>query len=96
MTAVPEGGPRPAGVVEAYAVMMREQIAPALRELGFKGSSGTFTMRRDGAHGEIRFQKDGRSVRGQILPFTVEVGYWCGQTASARCCPCRGGTPGGS
>ena len=76
MAAVPEGGPRPAGVVEAYAVMMREQIAPALRELGFKGSSGVFTMRRDGAHGEIRFCKDGRSVRTQILPFTVEVGYW--------------------
>jgi hypothetical protein len=40
MTAVPEGGPRPVGVVEACAVMMREQIAPALRELGVQGQLG--------------------------------------------------------
>ena len=76
--------------MEAYAVLMREQIAPALPEMGFKGSSGKFTMRRDGAHGGVWFQKDGRSLRRQIPPFTFEVGYWSGEERIGSLMPVPG------
>jgi hypothetical protein len=63
-------------VQQAYAAMMREQIAPALRELGFTGSSGVFSYGSGGSQGHARWQKDARQWRQQRLRFTVNVGYW--------------------
>ncbi|MGO8886944.1 MAG: HEAT repeat domain-containing protein [Streptosporangiaceae bacterium] len=63
-------------VTDAYREMMRGQIAPALRALGFTGSAGAFRYRSGGHEGGIGFQKDGRDVRLQRLGFTVNVGFW--------------------
>jgi len=58
--------------------MMREQIVPALREIGFSGPARTLKYGRGDRQGTIRFQKDGRSVRHQLMPFTANVNYIAG------------------
>lgn len=78
MTSFRELDPPPARVVEVYDLMMREQVGPALREIGFKGTLRSFKYGRDGRFGEVRWQKDGRAAYAQIMPFTANVGYIAG------------------
>jgi hypothetical protein len=66
-------------VQQAYDQMMREQAAPALRELGFTGTARIFRYWSGGHKGEIRWQKDARQARRQILRFTINLGWrWGG------------------
>jgi hypothetical protein len=65
-------------VLEAYDVMMREHVTPALRGLGFTGTLPRFTMRRDGARGGLAWQKDSRFYRYGRVQFTANMGWWCG------------------
>lgn len=66
-------------VQQAYDQMMREQVAPALRELGFTGTARIFRYWSGGHKGEIRWQKDARQARRQILRFTINLGWrWGG------------------
>jgi hypothetical protein len=58
--------------------MMREQIVPALRQIGFSGPARTLKYGRWDRWGTIRFQKDGRAVRAQRMPFTANVDYIAG------------------
>jgi hypothetical protein len=53
--------------------MMRDHVAPDLRELGFTGGSGTFTYAANGYDGVIRTQKDMRGTRLRTR-FTLQVG----------------------
>jgi len=62
-------------VIEVYAYMMREQIVPALREIGFSGPARVLKYGRGHRWGTIRFQKDGRAARAQRMPFTANVDY---------------------
>jgi hypothetical protein len=57
---------------DAFKRMMQEQVAPALRRLGFKGSGQTFTLPSDTHWALIGFQK---SVWGNSheLRFTVNL-----------------------
>jgi hypothetical protein len=68
----------PPRVTEAYDQMMRERIGPALRELGFRGTSREFRYGSRSQFGTVAWQKDGREVRRGILHFTANVSYWCG------------------
>jgi HEAT repeat protein len=70
--------PVPARVVEAYDQMMRQVIGPALRQLGFRGTVREFKYGDRSQFGTIRWQKDGRFARAQLMPFTANVDYWCG------------------
>jgi Domain of unknown function (DUF4304) len=57
---------------EVFRVMMREQVAPALRELGFRGSGQSFTLPSDEYWALVGFQKsDSSSARA--VKFTVNV-----------------------
>jgi hypothetical protein len=58
--------------------MMRGQVAPALRDLGFTGTLPIFRYASGGRSGAIRWQKDGRQARRQITFFTMNLGWWCG------------------
>lgn len=71
-------GDAPPGVQQVYERMMRAQVAPALRVLGFTGTSRVFRMRQGDHYGEVRWQKDGRQARFQVLRFTANVSYWLG------------------
>jgi hypothetical protein len=84
---MPTGEREKTGVLLAYDVMMREQVAPALRELGFTGTLRQFTIRRDGAHGTVAWQKDARAYRMQLLLFTANISYWCGSSRIAHLMP---------
>jgi hypothetical protein len=84
---VPDDLRQRAAVVHAYDDMMREQVAPRLREAGFTGTSRGFTIRRGPARGELRWQKDGRAVRAGLLPFTANIDYWCGRGRIADVLP---------
>jgi len=66
-------------VVEAYDQMMRQVIGPALRQLGFRGTFREFKYGDRGHFGTVRWQKDGRSARRQILGLTANVDYLCGE-----------------
>jgi HEAT repeats len=70
--------PVPARVVEAYDQMMRQVIRPALRQLGFRGTVREFKYGDRTQFGAVRWQKDGRFARAQLMPFTANVDYWCG------------------
>lgn len=75
MSAEPEARPDLLNVRQAYEQMMRGHVAPALRELGFKGTLRIFNYRSGSRKGEIRWQKDGRATRQQHLFFTISVGW---------------------
>jgi HEAT repeats len=77
MPAEPEAGPESLNVQQACEQMMRKQVAPALRELGFKGTLRIFNYGSGSRRGSIRWQKDGRATRQQRLFFTINVG-WAG------------------
>jgi HEAT repeats len=68
----------PARVVEAYDQMMRQVIGPALRQLQFRGTLREFKYGDRSQFGAVRWQKDGRAARAQLLAFTANVDYWCG------------------
>jgi hypothetical protein len=57
---------------EAFAVMMREQIAPALRSLGFKGSGQSYSIPSERYWALVGFQKSGASSAGAVK-FTVNL-----------------------
>jgi len=65
-------------VLEAYDLMMREQVVPALRDMGFKGTIKRFTLGRGKASGGFQWQKDSRFYRAGLVRFTANVTYWCG------------------
>jgi hypothetical protein len=62
-------------VQQAYEQMMRGQVAPVLRELGFNGTLRIFSYGNGSRKGEIRAQKDGRATPQQRLFFTISVGW---------------------
>jgi len=104
MTGTSLTGGVPPGVQQVYEQMMRGQVAPALRALGLTGTSRVFRMRRNGHYGEVRWQKDGRQARRQLLRFTANVAYWLGGDRIAELMPepqpdlwweLRGGEPAG-
>jgi hypothetical protein len=57
---------------EAYAAMHRNDIAPRLRELGFKGSAGTYVLPDEEWWRVVAFQKDRYSTRDWVR-FTVNL-----------------------
>jgi hypothetical protein len=65
-------------VLSRYDVIMREHVAPALRELGFTGTRRKFTMRQDGACGVVAWQKDSRFYWYGQVRFTANMDWWCG------------------
>jgi hypothetical protein len=78
MSNEPKPGSASLGVQLAYDHMMRDQVAPALRELGFTGTARIFRYWSGGRKGEIRWQKDSRQTRQQLLRFTMNLGWWSG------------------
>jgi hypothetical protein len=78
--------PAPPGVQDVYQLMMRDQITPALHQLGFRGTR-VFSYGRGSRAGYLRFQKDSRFVRRQLLHFTVNVGYGYGSDRIASLMP---------
>src|SRR5215469_7313450 len=70
--------PQPGNVRHSYEQMMREQIAPALRDVGFTGTLAVFRFAAGDRAGEIRWQKDGRQARRQITLFTMNLNWLCG------------------
>ena len=83
---MPPSQPAPPGVQDVYQLMMRDQITPALHELGFRGTR-VFSYGRGPRAGYLRFQKDSRFVRRQVLHFTVNVGYGYGSDRIASLMP---------
>jgi hypothetical protein len=77
----------PPDVQQVYEQMMRGQVAPALRALGFTGTSRVFRMRGSGHYGEVGWQKDGRWTGRQLLRFTANVAYWLGSDRIAELMP---------
>jgi Domain of unknown function (DUF4304) len=57
---------------EAFARMMKEEIAPALRRLGFKGSGQRYELRSDTHWAIVGFQKFSWSDQGQV-EFTLNL-----------------------
>jgi Domain of unknown function (DUF4304) len=57
---------------EAFTTMVKEQIAPALRELGFKGSGQRFVLPSETDWAQIGLQKFTRSNR-DFVDFTANV-----------------------
>jgi hypothetical protein len=57
---------------EAFASMMREQVAPALRDLGLKGSGRVFSIPSDRYWALIGFQKSVYSS-SEAVSFTVNL-----------------------
>jgi uncharacterized protein DUF4304 len=57
---------------EAFTMMVKEQIAPALRALGFKGSGQRFTLPDDEHWAQIGLQKFSWSDRDEV-EFTANV-----------------------
>jgi hypothetical protein len=66
---------------EAYAAMHRNDIAPRLRELGFKGSAGTYVLPDEESWRVVAFQKDRYSTRDwvhfTVNPLVSEDGGTC-------------------
>src|SRR5262245_2817244 len=70
--------PRPTAQ-ESFASLLRE-VAPVLREAGFKGSGSTMRIVERENHGLVNFQKSRHSTRDEI-EFTINLGiavggYW--------------------
>src|SRR5260221_5989221 len=57
---------------EAFASMMRQRVAPTVRDLGLKGSGQAFSIPSDRYWALIGFQKSGFSTSGAVL-FTVNL-----------------------
>jgi Domain of unknown function (DUF4304) len=57
---------------EAFTMMVKEQIAPSLRELGFKGSGQRFVLPSEKHWAQIGLQKFTRSNR-DFVDFTANV-----------------------
>jgi hypothetical protein len=57
---------------EAYAAMHRNEVAPRLRELGFKGSAGMYVLPDDEWWRVVAFKKDRYSTRDWVR-FTVNL-----------------------
>lgn len=104
MSSKPEVDPALLNVQQAYEHMMREQVAPALRYLGFTGTLRTFKYRSGSASGTVQWQKDARAIRAQRLSFTANVSYLCAVGRIAELMPApatdtwwelRGGAPTG-
>jgi hypothetical protein len=57
---------------EVFATMMKTEMAPALRALGFQGSGQRFALQSETHWAQIGFQKSAWSDREEIL-FTVNV-----------------------
>jgi hypothetical protein len=57
---------------EAFASMMRQQVAPALRDLGLKGSGQVFSIPSDRYWALIGFQKSVGST-SEAVKFTVNL-----------------------
>jgi hypothetical protein len=55
-----------------YATMLRTEIAPRLRELGFKGSGSKYVLPDDDRWLIVGFQK-GQYSRADSVPFTVNL-----------------------
>ena len=55
-----------------YAAMLRDQVAPRLRELGLRGSGGSYLLPNDRWWALIGFQRDRHSDAAQVR-FTVDV-----------------------
>ncbi len=59
-----------------FQFMMREQVAPALREMGFRGTLRVFTYAAGRHAGSVRLQKSRHSSRRSV-DFTFHVGAPC-------------------
>ncbi len=75
----PQAGSVAPGVQRAFDLMMREQVAPALRELGFTRSARVFRYSSVGGQCEIHWQKDTRQSRHHVLSFTMNLDWGWGQ-----------------
>jgi hypothetical protein len=51
---------------EVFKTMLRQQIAPALREMGFKGSGNNYQMSREGYRIQIELQRSKWSTRDSV------------------------------
>ncbi len=67
---------------DTFASMLREDIAPRLRDLGFKGSGRAFTLADDNFWVTIAFQKSTYSTR-DVVRFTAKRPR--GKNASGNC-----------
>jgi hypothetical protein len=57
---------------ETFSRMLRELVAPALRDLGFKGSGQVFELPAEGAWALLGFQKSVGSHKGEVK-FTINL-----------------------
>jgi hypothetical protein len=57
---------------QRYAVLMRDRLAPALRELGLKGSGGTFVLDDPVCWAIVGFQRSVHNDRSRVQ-FTVNL-----------------------
>jgi hypothetical protein len=69
---------------EAFTRFLRIELAPALRQLGFKGSGANFRLDRGDFRGGLQFQKSQHNTRA-LVKFTINLsaahqptkqGYW--------------------
>jgi hypothetical protein len=72
---------------ETFNHFLKEDLAPSLRSLGFKGSGAHYRLDRGDYQGTLGFQKDRHSTRA-VVGFTINVsaghrptkrGYWGGR-----------------
>ena len=65
---------------ETFGSMMKDQISPGLRTLGFKGSGQAFTLPDDGHFAQVGFQKstysDSTAVRFTINVSVIPFDAW--------------------
>ena len=66
MTDRPKGSPTAETAQTVFSRLLRDLIAPALRDLGFKGSGARYKMTRDEYRIEIEFQKSKWSTRDSV------------------------------
>jgi HEAT repeats len=66
------------GVQRAFDLMMREQVAPALRELGLTRTGRIFQYSIGDGKCEIHWQKDTRQSRDHLLRFTMNLDWGWG------------------
>jgi hypothetical protein len=56
-----------------YRTFLRERIAPALRQLGLRGSGNNFVLPDDRTWALVGFQADWRLARDGIVSFTINL-----------------------
>jgi hypothetical protein len=66
----------PLDAQDAFRQLMRQQVAPPLRDMGFKGSLRVFTFAGGNHAGSLRLQKSRYSSK-QVVEFTFHVGAPC-------------------